>query len=241
MKTSHMRRSIFTVIVLALTVSICFSMLSGVSGALLGDINGDGKANAGDANALKRVFGGTVSCTQAMITRGDMNGDGVLSSLDANYLSRMLLGQYTPPVTEVPGNSEPTIEVKNVTCNKGSNNVQVTVSIENNPGILAMMLSLEYDDSVMTLTSVENGEALSMLNLTRPGVFSSPCNFIWDGIELDSDDIKDGTILVLTFDIAEDAAAGNYGIDFSYAAGGIIDNNMESVELNVNNGHITVK
>ena len=45
----------------------------------------------------------------------------------------------------------------------------------------------------------------SVLTMTKPGKYTSPCKFTWDGQELSTDDIKDGTILNLKFSIGDSA------------------------------------
>ncbi len=216
---------------------------------ILGDVNEDGATNAKDVNALKRVFSGHASLNGDAKISADMDYNGVVNAIDANCLSRYVAGSYYPeenpedtttPVDPDPVYTEPTLIVNSVTGAKGET-VKVTVDIANNPGILAMQLTLNYDASVMTLTGATNGSALSALNLTKPGKFMSPCNFVWDGVELTDSDIKDGTAVTLTFVIAEDAPAGNYGVTITPAVGGVIDNNLNSVDLDIVNGSVTVK
>ena len=57
-----------------------------------GDLSGDGKINAMDANTAKRVLNGSSVMTEAMRLAGDANGDGQFNSVDTNILTRYLLG-----------------------------------------------------------------------------------------------------------------------------------------------------
>ena len=82
--------------------------------------------------------------------------------------------------------------------------VDVNVLIKNNPGILGGTLEFTFDKS-LTLVKASNGETFSYLTMTKPGKFNSPCRFIWDGQECKDENIKDGTILTLTFEVSEDA------------------------------------
>ena len=119
--------------------------------------------------------------------------------------------------------------------------VDVDIRIENNPGILGAVLSISYD-SGLTLIGATSGAAFSALTMTRPGNYSSPCNFTWDGIEIDNDDIKDGTILTLTFEVEDTANEGDiYNIFVSGDSDNIIDAELNPVNVSFNSGKITIK
>lgn len=76
--------------------------------------------------------------------------------------------------------TNPTITVNSVNVNRDNTDVEITVSIKNNPGIVGMTLSLDYDESAMTLTAVDKGSALGEMTFTTPKNLSSGCNFPWD-------------------------------------------------------------
>ncbi len=133
----------------------------------------------------------------------------------------------------------PTLSVQSVSGVSGGT-VDVDVIIKNNPGILGATLTFTYDEG-LTLSGVKNGDAFSALSLSKPGNFSSPCNFLWDGEELLEEDITDGTVITLTFEIDEDAPAdANYSVAVSYVSGDIYDLNLNPVKLNIENGIVHV-
>ena len=134
----------------------------------------------------------------------------------------------------------PMISVKDAVAFTESDRVEVTIGLTNNPGILGMTLRLGYDDSVFTLADAENGDALRMLSFTKPGRFESPCNFIWDGIELSNSDIYDGNILKLTFDINDGISSGVYPISLSCDEGDIIGNDLKPLDIGINPGSIII-
>lgn len=145
-----------------------------------------------------------------------------------------LIAQYEKDIT-------PTIVVNNTTVAAGATDVEVTISVRNNPGILGMTLTLAYDTTALTLKSAENGAAVSdVLTMTKPGIMVSPCNFIWDGMELDPENIRDGALLILRFDVSS-AAHGDYPVAITYRNGNITDNNLQAIQFTVQNGSIFVK
>ena len=133
------------------------------------------------------------------------------------------------------------IILNDVSAQKGQKDVEVIVSVKKNPGILGMILSLTYDESAMTLKGVANGEAVNdVLTLTKAKVLNSGCNFVWDGESITSEEIKDGTILVLKFDILDTAKVGKYDISVSYEDGNIIDGDLNPVSVSIKSGSVTV-
>lgn len=136
----------------------------------------------------------------------------------------------------------PVISVSDVFARAGDKGIRVAVNVKNNPGILGMTLSIKYDENTMKLKSVENGDAVnSVLTLTAGKELKSGCNFTWDGQEISNAEIKDGSILILTFDISEKANVGEYSINFSYEDGGIVDGNLLPIEFQLKDGKINIQ
>ena len=133
----------------------------------------------------------------------------------------------------------PTITVDSVSASPG-NEVQVTAKIKNNPGILGMILTVYYDDSKCTLTSVENGDALkNALDFTASGKLENGARFVWDGVEITEDKIKDGNILIMNFRINKNAV-GNCPITLKYFDDDIVDNNISGIYPQIKNGAINI-
>ena len=145
----------------------------------------------------------------------------------------------TPEAVE--NSKDPWIWVSTEAAKAGDQDVTVQVNVRNNPGILGMLLTLRFNDKYLTLKDAANGKALKgVLKLTKPGELADGSRFLWDGIELEEDQIKDGVILTLTFDVSSKAKKGDYAISVSYDEGDIIDGDLASVKMGVADGRITV-
>ncbi len=128
------------------------------------------------------------------------------------------------------------LSIANVTVNRGST-VDVDVVISNNPGIIGAVLTFNYD-SALTLVNARAGDAWSSLNFTKPAVFQSPCNFVWDGSTAAD---TNGTVITLTFEVPENADFYTvYDISASYTVGNVLDASYSNVDLRINAGSITV-
>ena len=139
-------------------------------------------------------------------------------------------------------NEPPKFVVSTTTTYAGSTDVVVTVSIENNPGMLGMVLKLNYDDVALTLTNASKGAALYSHALTKPGQFVDGCNFVMDTMELEEEDYEDGVILTLKFTVSSSAPVGSYDIEISYEPNAIKDSNYGSINnIVIENGKIIVQ
>ena len=121
---------------------------------------------------------------------------------------------------------------------KAGRTVRVTMDIQNNPGIIGAILTLEFD-SALKLVDVQTGSAWTSLSFTRPSALTSPCNLVWDGV-LDADH-SNGTLVVLTFELPANVSTNTvYSIRATYSSDNVIDANLESLELEIEDGSITV-
>ena len=151
-------------------------------------------------------------------------------------------------VGEEPEPAGPAIIVPKVTAKAGDSAVKVDVQVANNPGILSMLLTLEFDESILTLTGASNGDAFTkyttkkedILSLTKGNKLESGCNFSWDGTSLSESDVKDGTILSLSFNVKSGAAAGVYPITLSFEEGDITDADLRPIDMEIRNGSVTI-
>lgn len=151
----------------------------------------------------------------------------------AMLLSCLPIGTYA--VSD--GSSSATIRVDSTTAFPGST-VTINVNIENNPGIIGATLKVEYGP-YLTLTEAKNNGVLSTLTMQQ-SIFSDYANFLWFGATIADDNIQDGVVLELTFEVDADAPLGYQNIEVSYTDGDIDDKNLNSVTLEIENGSVAI-
>ena len=132
----------------------------------------------------------------------------------------------------------PSITVTSAEVTTEDTQVTLTISITDNPGIVGLMLSIQYNTNVFDLIEATNGEALNVLTFTAPNNLDSGCVFLWDSIKVNDEDVKDGVFLRLTFDIVPDSLAGEYSILLKMNA---YDNALTPFTLLIQGGKITIK
>ncbi len=132
---------------------------------------------------------------------------------------------------------QPVFYVSDVTAAAGDQ-ITVTVNIEHNPGLLGTMLTLTYDEDVLTLNSAKNGIALSGLSYMKPSRLKSGCNFVWFGSNPCSE--RDAAVLTLTFTVAESAVVGSYSIGIKCSESDTFDADNRPLKVETRNGTVTV-
>ncbi|MEE0967784.1 MAG: cohesin domain-containing protein, partial [Clostridia bacterium] len=120
---------------------------------------------------------------------------------------------------------------------KYGQNVEVKVNVDGNPGILGATFTLSWAED-LELVSAKSGDAFDELNYQKPSSFDrTGTNFIWYGDSVS--EVLDGTILNLTFSVAENAVVDkNLAINIS--AKQVIDTNKNNIQANCVNGGVLV-
>lgn len=136
---------------------------------------------------------------------------------------------------------KPRIYISSAERIKRGSVASVKICIEDNFGVLGLLLTVKYDESAMTLIDTKSGDAFEGLDHTPSGELRSGSNFLWDGIRLDDADIRDGEILSLTFRINEDAPKGSYDILLEVKEGEAYDRTLTKCSLIAEGGKITVE
>ena len=135
--------------------------------------------------------------------------------------------------------TETTFVVDTVNAASDTKTVDVKVSVENNPGILGMVFSINYDEKALKLVKCQSGVALSALTFQEPNKLNSGCNFVWYGGETGG--VMDGEMLTLTFEIIKGVSSGTYPITLNWKERDIYDGNCDMLEPEVVSGAIIVK
>lgn len=137
-----------------------------------------------------------------------------------------------------PKSVNPTLKAESVSAKPGEQ-VTVNVGVENNPGILGMTLTVSFDEKNLTLVSAENGTAVDALTFIPSKSLKSGCSFAWYGTSLNDGQIRDGSVLKLTFEVSGNAS-GSLPVILTASNGDIIDRNLDTVGVILQNGSIRI-
>lgn len=127
------------------------------------------------------------------------------------------------------------------------NEIEIDVTVEENSGVSGMLLSLEYDTSVFTLTNLEYGTAFSSLSPihtntdTEQGYGIYPFMISYLG---DENDTSTGSMMTLRFRVKENSPDGSYRITLKYerdkAVSYLKDGKILTKNLLIDGAEITV-
>lgn len=116
--------------------------------------------------------------------------------------------------------------------------VELTVNLQNNPGIAGAQLIVSFDAD-LTLVSAKAGSTFEKLDYTAPATLTSPCPFNWDS--LDAVSFANGAVLTLTFEVAADAVLHDLlDVTLSCRYGDVYDKDLNSIAVELVNGGVTV-
>ena len=122
---------------------------------------------------------------------------------------------------------------------KPGDSVELTVNLEKNPGIMAMYLSIGYDESVLKLESITDEGLLT--DYMAGEITNNPVLVSWEMVTAAENDTSTGTLLTLKFTISDDAVEGDYEITLGSIEDGIFDTDFNNVPFEFFNGEVAVK
>jgi uncharacterized protein YjdB len=131
------------------------------------------------------------------------------------------------------------VSVSGVTASAGGT-VYVPIKITDNPGLVAMRLSVEYNEQYLTLQSVTDGGLLG--SQYHSNQYKSPYVLFWDDSMRSANNKVNGTIAALNFKVGDDAPDGVYPVKVSYDFSNydILDCNLNTVYFETQDGFVNI-
>jgi len=136
--------------------------------------------------------------------------------------------------------TDPTIVVSDVKAEAGST-AAVSISLENNPGIVSMTLQVAYDTNILTLVEVKDAGVFGVTN-HKPEL-QNPYTLAWENDTALTDFTVTGTIVTLFFDVsatAEKGATSTVEVSYNYEKNDILNAALDKVKFEIENGSVTV-
>lgn len=159
-----------------------------------------------------------------------------ISQILAVFLALFLMTSICPSLAFAEGTTL-TTSISSASVSPGST-FDVDVSLQNNPGISAYKIILEYDETVLTLNSVTYNTAMGGTPVS-PQKLQSPVTLFWYSGLTDVD--YNGTFATLSF-TASDSLAQNTSttISATFDEDDITNTESDSVPMTIENGTISV-
>ena len=129
----------------------------------------------------------------------------------------------------------PIISISSKEANAGDE-VVLDVSLENNPGIAYLKLTIDYNAADISVVKAENKGVLSGTFTTSKTTSVKPYVLQWMGAE---DSADNGVIATITLKVSENTTGGSLPVTMSIAE--CYNQDFSDVTLQANSGNITVK
>ena len=131
-----------------------------------------------------------------------------------------------------------TLKIGELIATKGEE-VRVPITLIDNPGIIGLRFSVDYDPKQLLLVGVENTDVLSPASVVWGNDYNAhPYYLSWDD-EGTKDIIQNGIIAWLVFK-AVDNASGVAKIDLTIDYNSTINSSLKKAKINSENGSITI-
>ena len=144
----------------------------------------------------------------------------------------------TVSINSETGELVPAITVSSLKADTGST-VEVPIIMENNPGVAAVSLDVTYDNTKLSLVSVEDGKILGTSTfLSGKDLTMVPYTLNWDDLSSENN-TGNGTLAVLTFNVL-DSDATDTSIKVSVNQKSTFNVDFEDVVFETHEGLITI-
>lgn len=163
-----------------------------------------------------------------------LGSDGVESR---NCLNCAYKETRTIDFIPVYNENAPQISVENIVAGVDEE-VEVKIQLNNNPGITALRLVVDYDEEALTMTDFSFGDALSSMNKSVSEKYGSPYAFSMYSATKDLTD--NGTLATIKFKVNKSITNGKYPINITYNADDIFNLEGKNVHFDTEQGAVTV-
>jgi hypothetical protein len=114
--------------------------------------------------------------------------------------------------------------------------VDVNIGLANNPGIISMLLSVNYDMSALSLVSVEDKGIFGAQ--THSNRLISPYKLLWENGTASGNYTVNGDLATLQFEILS-SSGSDITVSYGFEKYEIIDWNLNAVHFDIINGSVT--
>lgn len=158
--------------------------------------------------------------------------------LFALLLAVCLLAAATPAALAA-GNGG-TFVVSNASGEAGDT-ISVTISVQNNPGIIATALRIDYDSDKLELIAVQDEELMGGTVTFSQTYAADPYYVSWNDALAVENTTANGALVTLTFRVREDCPSGTSEIGLTFKIGDVFNMDMENQSFTAVGGVVTIE
>lgn len=140
---------------------------------------------------------------------------------------------------EPPKYNFPTIEIADVEAYTGDT-ISVPITIYNNPGIIALKISVDYDSDYLELIeATDNGLLGNGNSVFANDINAKPYTMLWEDGLASQNHTDDGTLAILKFKVLENVS-GSSKVTIKYESDSTIDFDLNEVDFQMHDGTVLI-
>ena len=185
------------------------------------------------SNGASETVTSGFSCTPTKLTT---EGTQTITVSYGGKSTTFIVSVQSKPIME----NEPCMTLSKQKASEGDH-VDVTLSVVNNPGIVATSVSLTYDKTKLRLIGVKDGGLLGTTSFS-PGndLTKVPYTVVWEDGLSTKNYTANGILATFTFDVLEGVQPGETTITLNYVQNSTINVDLNEVEFALIDGSIEV-
>ncbi len=148
----------------------------------------------------------------------------------------LMLGLMVPVASAADTTGQITVSEA---AGKPGDTVTVTVNLAKNPGIIAAVLEVGYDESRLKLVAVKDGALLADSTFSD-SLARNPYVLSWNDALSSSNITTTGVLATLTFEILSDAKAGEAAVTVDFTPDNLFDWELNNVPFTATDGVVKV-
>lgn len=166
----------------------------------------------------------------------DAPGNTMANDVPADSVTDRNGAETVPPEKEI-GNF-PAFVVSDAKGKPGQT-VEITVCVDNNPGIISAALDVTYDREKLRLTEVKDAELLANPTFSQ-STEKYPYYISWNDALASKNNTGNGTLVTLTFEIVK-GTSGKAEVELSFDPDNVFDYDLNNVAFKAYSGFVYIQ
>ena len=184
--------------------------------AIFGDVDGDGYVTSADSALLGNYISRLGDYDNINLINADVDRDRKVTASDRIILTRYV--DRDPDISSLPYAPLNQDDIRarfsfNSVQAKAGDRVELTLSLDTNPGIATADLDVDFDSNTLKLVDVIDNGLIEGATPAHSDHFESPYRLSWENDLAKTDCYKTGELVTLVFEVAEDADPGHHAVN----------------------------
>ncbi len=210
--------------------------------AVLGDVD-DGYVTSTDSALLGNYTSRLGDYDNINLINADVDRDRKVTASDRIILTRYV--DRDPDISSLPYAPLNQDDIRarfsfNSVQAKAGERVELTLSLDTNPGIATADLDIEFDSNVLHLVDVVDNHLIEGATPAHSDRFEAPYRLSWENDLAKTDSLATGKLVTLVFEVDENATEGEYAVTVDPNTAEVYSSSLNRADCFVSRGSVEV-